>query len=150
MRVDDAKRHGVAPTQVRLQQTDDTVMLKVWDSGPGPAPAEYEQVFTPFYRRHDSRSIVPIITGTAYINAESVLLLDEGDPQKVDRLEQAFFNNHVTEDVLFVTGQGIAPWMASVTFGGPRLETVYIGSLKGKRIPYFRAPAPGLPPQSPW
>jgi gluconolactonase len=73
------------------------------------------------------------------------ILLDEGDPHKVDRLEQAFFNNHVTEDVLFVTGQGIAPWMASVTFGGPRLETVYIGSLKGKRIPYFRAPAPGLP-----
>jgi sugar lactone lactonase YvrE len=73
------------------------------------------------------------------------ILLDEGDPQKVDRLEQAFFNNHVTEDVLFVTGQGIAPWMASVTFGGPRLETAYIGSLKGKRIPYFRAPAPGLP-----
>jgi sugar lactone lactonase YvrE len=73
------------------------------------------------------------------------ILLDEGDPHKVDRLEQAFFNNHVTEDVLFVTGQGIAPWMASVTFGGPRLETVYIGSLKGKRIPHFRAPVPGLP-----
>ena len=73
------------------------------------------------------------------------ILLDEGDPQKVDRLEQAFFNNHVTEDVLFATGQGIAPWMASVTFGGPRLETVYIGSLKGKRIPSFRAPVAGLP-----
>jgi hypothetical protein len=73
------------------------------------------------------------------------ILMDEGDPDKVDRLEQAFFNNHVTEDVLFVTGQGIAPWMASVTFGGPRLETAYIGSLKGKRIPYFRAPVPGLP-----
>jgi gluconolactonase len=47
--------------------------------------------------------------------------------------------------VLFATGQGIAPWMASVTFGGPDLQTIYIGSLKGKRIPYFRAPAPGLP-----
>ena len=73
------------------------------------------------------------------------ILLDEGDPQKVDKLEQAFFNNHVTEDVRFVTGQGIAPWMASVTFGGPRLETIYIGSLKGKRIPSFRAPVAGLP-----
>lgn len=73
------------------------------------------------------------------------ILLDEGDPQKVDALEQAFFNNHVTEDVLFVTGQGIAPWMASVTFGGPDLQTAYIGSLKGKRIPYFRVPVPGLP-----
>jgi gluconolactonase len=73
------------------------------------------------------------------------ILLDEGDPEKVDALEQAFFRNHVTEDVLFVTGQGIAPWMASVTFGGPDLRTVYIGSLKGKNIPYFRSPVAGLP-----
>ena len=73
------------------------------------------------------------------------VLLDEGDPKKVEALEQAFFKNHVTEDVLFPTGQGIAPWMASVTFGGPDLRTVYIGSLKGNRIPYFRSPIPGLP-----
>jgi len=73
------------------------------------------------------------------------VLLDEGDCKKVDALEQAFRRNHVTEDVLFVTGQGIAPWMASVTFGGPDLRTVYIGSLKGSRIPCFRSPIPGLP-----
>jgi gluconolactonase len=73
------------------------------------------------------------------------LLLDEGDPQKVEALEKAFFENTVNEQVLFTTGQGIAPWMASVTFGGPDLQTIYIGSLKGKKIPYFRAPAPGLP-----
>jgi gluconolactonase len=73
------------------------------------------------------------------------VLLDEGDAAKVDALEQAFFRNHVTEDVLFATGQGIAPWMASVTFGGPDLRTVYIGSLKGTRIPYFQSPIPGLP-----
>ncbi len=73
------------------------------------------------------------------------LLLDEGDPQKVEALERAFFEHKVDEQVLFATGQGIAPWMASVTFGGPDLRTIYIGSLKGKRIPYFRAPAPGLP-----
>ena len=73
------------------------------------------------------------------------VLLDEGDPEKVDLLEQQFFQGKVTQEVLFATGQGIAPWMASVTFGGPDLQTAYIGSLKGKRIPYFRAPAPGLP-----
>jgi gluconolactonase len=73
------------------------------------------------------------------------LLLDEGDPKKVEALEKAFFANAVNEQVLFTTGQGIAPWMASVTFGGPDLQTIYIGSLKGKKIPYFRAPAPGLP-----
>jgi sugar lactone lactonase YvrE len=73
------------------------------------------------------------------------ILLDEGDPETVAALEQAFFSNQVTEDVLFSTGRGVAPWMASVTFGGPDLQTVYVGSLKGTRIPYFRAPAPGLP-----
>ncbi|MDE3198318.1 MAG: SMP-30/gluconolactonase/LRE family protein [Acidobacteriota bacterium] len=73
------------------------------------------------------------------------ILLDEGDPERVNTLEEQFFNNSVTEDVLFATGAGIAPWMASVTFGGPGLRTAYIGSLKGNRIPYFQAPAPGLP-----
>ncbi len=73
------------------------------------------------------------------------VLMDEGDPAQVDALERAFFANRVTEDVLFPTGRGIAPWMASVTFGGPDLRTVYIGSLKGSRIPYFRSPVAGLP-----
>ena len=73
------------------------------------------------------------------------VLLDEGDPNKVDALERQFFANHVTEEALFATGQGIAPWMASVTFGGPDLRMAYIGSLKGKCIPCFRAPVPGLP-----
>lgn len=73
------------------------------------------------------------------------ILLDEGDPQKVAALEQAFLRHEVNQDVLFATGQGVAPWMASVTFGGPDLETVYIGSLKGTRIPCFRAPVAGLP-----
>ncbi len=71
------------------------------------------------------------------------ILLDEGDPQKVDALEKQFFAGHVTEDVLFATGQGIAPWMASVTFGGSDLRTVYLGALKQKRIPSFRVPIAG-------
>jgi gluconolactonase len=73
------------------------------------------------------------------------VLLDEGDPKKVGDLEKSFFQNQVNEEVLFATGQGIAPWMASVTFGGPDLQTIYIGSLKGQRVPYFHAPVPGLP-----
>ena len=74
-----------------------------------------------------------------------VILLDEGDPEKVRRLDEAFFAKCVTSDLLFETGRGIAPWMASVTFGGPDLGTVYIGSLKETRIPYFRSPVAGLP-----
>jgi hypothetical protein len=73
------------------------------------------------------------------------VLLDEGDPLQVDALERQFFEGKVTEDVLFTTGQGIAPWIASVALNGPDIQTGYIGSLKGNRIPYFRAPAPELP-----
>jgi two-component system, OmpR family, sensor histidine kinase RstB len=54
--LENARRHGVPPTQVRLQREGNVVALKVWDSGPGPAPAEFEQVFTPFYRRRDSHN----------------------------------------------------------------------------------------------
>ena len=56
------------------------------------------------------------------------ILLVEGDPEKVDALEKQFLAGAVTEDVLLATGRGIAPWMASVTFGGPALRTAYIGS----------------------
>jgi hypothetical protein len=78
-------------------------------------------------------------------DGELVILLDEGDPEKVRSLDEAFYRKEVTSDILFATGRGIAPWMASVIFGGPDLSTVYIGSLKGTTIPYFRSPIPGLP-----
>jgi hypothetical protein len=76
---------------------------------------------------------------------ELIILLDEGDPEKVKRLDEAFYSKSVTPEILFETGRGIAPWMASVTFGGPDLSTVYIGSLKETSIPYFRSPIQGLP-----
>jgi len=78
-------------------------------------------------------------------DGEMIVLLDEGDKEKVRQLDKAFFSSTVTNEILFQTGRGIAPWMASVTFGGPDLGIAYIGSLKGTRIPYFKAPAPGLP-----
>ncbi len=51
--LENAKRHGAPPTQVRLQRDSAGVVLKVWDNGSGPSQAEFEQVFTPFYRRRD-------------------------------------------------------------------------------------------------
>ena len=73
------------------------------------------------------------------------ILLDEGDPEKIRKLDEAFREKRELSGILFETGQGPAPWMASVTFGGRDLRTVYIGSLKGTRIPYFRSPVAGLP-----
>jgi sugar lactone lactonase YvrE len=42
-------------------------------------------------------------------------------------------------------GDGLAPRMASVTFGGSDLRTVYVGSLGGTSLPTFRSPVPGAP-----
>lgn len=47
-------------------------------------------------------------------------------------------------DMLLTVGETLQ-LVTSVTFGGPDLRTVYIGSLGMSRLPTFRSPVPGLP-----
>lgn len=78
-------------------------------------------------------------------DGEFKVLIDEGDHDLVQALDDAFYAKCVTNEILFKTGRGIAPWMASITFGGPDLKTAYIGSLRATNIPYFTSPVAGLP-----
>jgi gluconolactonase len=72
-------------------------------------------------------------------------LLDDGDPEASRNLMHKMAGGTTTpEDMLRARGT-LAPWLASVTFGGPDLKTVYLGSLMGNTIPSFRAPVAGLP-----
>jgi gluconolactonase len=73
------------------------------------------------------------------------VILDDTNEEPALALEQAFAENRATPDHMLAAGGSIAPWFSSVTFGGPDLRTVYVGSLRGTRIPYFRSPVPGLP-----
>ena len=73
------------------------------------------------------------------------VILDDTNEQAAMALEKAFVEDRATPDVMLAAGGTIAPWFASVTFGGPDLRTAYIGSLRGTRIPYFRSPVAGLP-----
>ena len=73
------------------------------------------------------------------------VVLDDTNEEAALALEQAFVEDRVTPDDMLAAGGTIAPWFASVTFGGPDLKTAYIGSLRGTRIPYFRSPVAGLP-----
>jgi sugar lactone lactonase YvrE len=78
-------------------------------------------------------------------DGELLVLLDDGDEQATAELDKAWEERRVTP-ALMANAQGtIAPWMASVTFGGPDLRTVYLGSLRGTNIPYFRSPVAGQP-----
>ena len=73
------------------------------------------------------------------------LLLDDSNEESLRAFRAAMAAGQVTPELMLATRGSIAPWMASVTFGGPDLRTVYIGSLMGTRIPYFTAPVAGLP-----
>lgn len=76
---------------------------------------------------------------------EMRIILDDHDPWTSRVLMDEFRAGGCSTEAMLAAGGRIAPWFASLTFGGPDLKTVYIGSLRGTRIPFFRSPVAGLP-----
>ena len=73
-------------------------------------------------------------------------LMNDGNPAATARFEQAFATGApVPFDVSMQCGGPTCNWLASVTFGGLDLSTVYLGGLRSTAIPYFRSPVAGLP-----
>lgn len=73
-------------------------------------------------------------------------LLNDGDAAATARFEAEFATGRpVGFDTLMACGGSICPWLASVTFGGTDLSTVYLGGLKATSIPAFESPVAGLP-----
>jgi gluconolactonase len=70
-------------------------------------------------------------------SGEILTIWEDGDPN-----EKAA---HASRGLLDVPAGLMAPRMASITFGGPDLQTVYVGSLLGTSLPTFRSPVPGRP-----
>jgi signal transduction histidine kinase len=54
--LENAQRHGAPPTEVRIARQGSGAALTVWDAGPGPLPAEWDRLFTPFFRPSGSRA----------------------------------------------------------------------------------------------
>jgi two-component system, OmpR family, sensor histidine kinase RstB len=48
--LENARRHGAPPTHVNVARGVETAIITVWDNGPGVQPAEFQNVFRPFYR----------------------------------------------------------------------------------------------------
>jgi gluconolactonase len=74
-----------------------------------------------------------------------ILLDDDRGSAAGKALMAAFARDEATPELMLACGGTIAPWFASITFGGADLSTAYIGSLRGSRIPSFRSPVAGLP-----
>lgn len=72
-------------------------------------------------------------------------LLDDGNAEATAALDRHYEARTLTPEIMGNAAGTIAPWMASLTFGGRDLKTVYLGSLRGTTVPSFRSPVPGLP-----
>lgn len=73
-------------------------------------------------------------------------LLDDGEAAATARFEAAFSSGKTVPFATMLScGGKICPWLASITFGGADLQTVYLGGLRSNAIPFFRAPVAGLP-----
>jgi gluconolactonase len=79
-------------------------------------------------------------------DGELIELLSDGNSAATAKFEAEFATGDpVRFEIMAACGGTIAPWLASVTFGGPDLRTAYLGSLRGTTLPAFRSPVAGLP-----
>jgi SMP-30/Gluconolactonase/LRE-like region len=74
------------------------------------------------------------------------VILEDADPEVVARAERHYAENRFSRADLDGGRDSVLGNLASVTFGGPDLKTVYLGSLFGERIAKFRSPIPGAEP----
>jgi len=73
-----------------------------------------------------------------------VVFEDANEPLLATFEEKIATGNAQPADMLATAGKTLQ-LITSVTFGGPDLQTVYVGSLGMNRLPTFRSPVAGLP-----
>jgi sugar lactone lactonase YvrE len=74
------------------------------------------------------------------------VVLEDADPEGVARAERHYAENTLSRDDIDGGRNRTLGNLASVTFGGPDLKTVYLGSLFGTRIATFCSPIAGAEP----
>lgn len=79
-------------------------------------------------------------------DGELLEIFDDGNAEGTAAFEAALASGKpVPFDVLMGAGGPLCTWLASVTFGGADLSTVYLGGLRSTAIPSFKSPVAGLP-----
>ena len=74
------------------------------------------------------------------------VVLDDSDPEAVAAAEAAFAHDEFGREHIDAGKAGVLGNLASVTFGGPELDTLYLGSLFSDRIATLPSPVSGLAP----
>ncbi|MFV5516889.1 SMP-30/gluconolactonase/LRE family protein [Acinetobacter gerneri] len=74
---------------------------------------------------------------------EVITILDDCNHDATQILNEHYRAKTLTPSIMQAAHGTLAPWMASITFGGEDMQTVYLGSLQGTTIPTFRSPVAG-------
>ncbi len=74
------------------------------------------------------------------------VILEDNDPKAVAAAMARWRDGRFTRTDLNLGASRPLANIASVTFGGPDLKTVYLGSLAGETLVTFRSPVAGAPP----
>ena len=78
-------------------------------------------------------------------DGEQQLILEDCDHQHVEQIERAFLAGELTREAIYNSPVNVLKHLSSIAFGGPDLRTVFLGSLGGTSIPYFRSQVAGHP-----
>jgi SMP-30/Gluconolactonase/LRE-like region len=79
-------------------------------------------------------------------DGSQAVILEDADPEAVARAERHYAENRLSRADIDAGREGVLGNLSSITFGGPDLKTVYLGSLFGSRIATFRSPIAGAEP----
>jgi hypothetical protein len=79
-------------------------------------------------------------------DGSQTIILDDGDPETIARAERRFAEHRFGRAEIDAGRDGVLGNLASVTFGGADLRTVYLGSLFAERLATFRSPIAGARP----
>lgn len=78
-------------------------------------------------------------------DGEQHLILEDCDHRHVQNAERAFLAGELTREAIYNSPSKTLKHLSSLAFGGPDLRTVFLGSLGGASIPYFRSEIAGHP-----
>jgi len=74
------------------------------------------------------------------------VILDDGDPEAVETAERHYAEHCLSRADIDAGRHRTLGNLASIAFGGPDLQTVYLGSLFADRLASFRSPIAGAEP----
>lgn len=74
------------------------------------------------------------------------IVLEDADPDRLAACEAAFQDGSFNRSHLDAGRERPLGNLSGISFGGPDLRTVYLGSLFGSRLATFRSPVAGAPP----